>query len=207
MKVHDKLDEILSSGSRVKVLRYLFREDDENTGRAIARAVGLSPSMAHLILSALTSEGLVEAREKGKARLFSLRRRSHIVQKLLRPLFEAEETLYKDLIKDLKSGILSAKQEVIAIAIFGSVASRRETERSDLDLLVVTQNALGKQAIQRIIDELSIRLAEKNGITLSPYVVTRRELKKKRDQKLPLVKSILSNNQLIYGEPIERILA
>ena len=207
MIIHSKLDEILSRGSKVKVLRYLFLENDEHTGRGIARAVGMSPSLVHSILSELSAERLVEVREKGKANLYRLRRGSQIVKKLLQPLFEAEQDLFKDIIKDIKSGIRRSGKDVVSASIFGSVAARRETVRSDLDLLVVVGAASGKKAIQRSIDELSIGLAEKYGIGLSPYIVTERELKKKRDRKLPLVKSILANNQLIYGEPVERILA
>lgn len=207
MKIHHKLDEILSRGSKVKVLRYLFLENDELTGRGIARAVGMSPSLVHSVLSDLFAEGLVEVKEKGKAKLYRLRRGSHIVKKLLQPLFEAERDLFKDIIKEIKYGIPRSRKEVVNVSIFGSVAAGRETARSDLDLLVVVGSASGKETIQRSIDELSIGLAEKYGITLSPYVVTEGELKKKQDRKLPLVKSLLANNQLIYGEPVERILA
>ena len=207
MKIHSRLDDILSRGSKVKVLRCLFREDDAQTGRGIARAAGMSPSMAHSVLSELFGEGLVDVRKKGQARLYRLRKESYIVEKLLGPLFQGEDDLFKDLINDLKSGILRSKQKVENISIFGSVAAGRETVRSDLDLLVVVGTASGKKSIQKSIDELSISLAEKYGIVLSPYVVTGRELKEKRDRKLPLIKSILSNNHLIYGEPVERILA
>ena len=207
MKIHNKLDEILSRGSKVKVLRYLFLEDDEQTGRGIARAVEMSPSLVHSILSELFAESLVEVREKGKAKLYRLRRGSHIVKKLLQPLFEGEQNLFKDLTRDLKTGILKSRQDVLSVSIFGSVAAKKETVGSDLDLLVVVGTASGKRNIQRSIDELSIDVAGKYGITLSPYVVTKGELKKKRSRELPLVKSILANNQLIYGEPVERILA
>lgn len=207
MKIHDQLDGIFSRGSKVKILRYLFREDDENTGRGIAKALGMSPSMAHSVLSDLSADGLVDVRKKGKAKLYQLRRKSHIFKKLLKPLFEQEQDLSRELIHDLKSGILSTKQEVLNISIFGSVAARRETVQSDLDLLVVVRTGPGKKAIQSSIDKLSISLAEKYGIALSPYIVTGKEFRQKRDRELPLVRSILNNNHLIHGEPVERILA
>jgi len=207
MKLHYQLDEIFSRGSKVKILRYLFREDDEQTGRGIARAVGMSPSMAHSVLSELSAEGLVDVKKNGNAKLYRLRRGNHILEKLLKPLFAGEQDIFRELIKDLNSGLLSSEQEIVNISIFGSVAARRETVRSDLDLLVVIGTGSDKKSIQNSIDKLSIDLAEKYGIALSPYVVTGGELKKRRDRQLPLVKSILDNNQLIYGEPVERILA
>ena len=207
MKIHNQLDKIFSRGSKVKVLRYLFREDDEHTGRGIASEVGMSPSMAHSVLLELSVDGLVDVRKKGNAKLYRLRGGSYVLDKLLKPLFEGEQDLLKELIKDLKSGVLSSGVEVINISIFGSVAAGRETVRSDLDLLVVVGTSSGKKVIQSSIDKLSICLAEKYEIALSPYVVTGGELMKRRDQKLPLVKSIIDNNQFIYGEPVERILA
>jgi len=207
MKIHDQLDGIFSRGSKVKVLRYLFREDDEHTGRGIARALGMSPSMAHSVLSELSADGLVNVRKKGQAKLYQLRRKNYIFKKLLNPLFEQEQDLSRKIITDLKAEILSTKQEIFTISIFGSVAARRETVQSDLDLLVVAKTSSGKKAIQKSIDKLSLSLADKYGIALSPYIVTAKEFRLKRDQGLPLVRSILNNNHLIHGEPVERILA
>ena len=207
MKIQRKLDDIFSRSSKVKVLRYLCREDVEQTGRGIARAAGISPSMAHSALTELVKGGVIEARKKGSAKLYRLRPENYAVKKLLSPLFQAEDNLLRDLIKDLKTGILKSKRRIINISIFGSIAARKDRAESDLDLLIVAEKLSDKKGIDHYIDELSLKLAEQYGIALSPYTLTRNEIKKKRAQDLPLIKSILDDNRLIYGEPIERILA
>ena len=207
MKIHDKLDGIFNRGSKVKVLRFLFREEDEHTGRRIARAVGLSPSLTHSALAELASERLIEVKEKGRSKLYRLRKDNIVVKKLLIHLFESERGLYGDLLKEVKKGLAKAGEGVVTLAVFGSVAAKREAVGSDFDLLVVVENTAVKKTVQGRIDRLGVSLAERYGIALSPYIVVKGQLKGGRSKILPLIKSIQSNYKLIYGEPLERLMA
>ena len=58
MRIHDKLDEILKQGSKIKILRFLFAEKDEHTGRRIARGIAMSPSSTYNTLQEMRREGL-----------------------------------------------------------------------------------------------------------------------------------------------------
>lgn len=207
MKIHDPLDEIFGRGSKIKVLRHLFFAGDENTGRAIAQALGMSPSMAHSVLADLLAEGVVTVREKGRAKLYRMRQGSRVVEKLLAPLFQAERKLLRDVAGEIKAGLAESSREILNVSIFGSVAAGKETERSDLDLLVVLETGRSEKTVLKSLDRLSVVLAREYGINLSPYLVTRAGLKTRQARKLPLISSILGNNQLVYGQPIEKILA
>lgn len=207
MKIYDKLDEILKQGSKIKILRFLFDEKDEHTGRGIAKGIGMSVSSTHKTLQRMKDEGLVSVRKKGNAILYKLREDNYIVKKLLEPLFKREESIYKDVISSIKKNLFREKKEILSIAIFGSVARREETSRSDIDLVVITKSKIGKTKIDKAMDKLSIDVAKKFGASISPYILTEVEIKRKQVEKRPIIRSILNNNQLIYGEPIERILA
>jgi len=183
MKLHNKLDETFSRGSKVRVLRYLFREQDEHTGRGIANAVGLSPSITHAVLKELAAEGLLDIRVKGKAKLYKLREDHYVVKQILSPLFESEMKLFATMFAEIKSGILKARGDVMTIAVFGSVAEGNETVKSDLDLLVVTRNISGKKKVEMLLDKLTTGLAEKYSMALSPYILTIFEVKKSIKRK------------------------
>ncbi|MFH1593481.1 MAG: nucleotidyltransferase domain-containing protein [Candidatus Omnitrophota bacterium] len=207
MKIHNKLDEILKHGSKIKILRFLFAEKDEHTGRSIAKGIGMSPSSTYNTLQEMKKEDLISARRKGNAILYKLRQDNYVVKKLLAPLFEKEKFIYNDIISFIKKRLLQAKTEIISIALFGSVIRKEETSRSDIDLLVLLKNSAGKLKIDTLMDKLHIDMAKRFGASISPYILTVSEIRQRYSQKKRIIKSILDNNELIYGEPVERILA
>lgn len=207
MRIHNKLDELLNQSSKIKILRFLYWENEEHTGRGIAKAIGMSPSATYGTLQEMKEEGLLAVRRKGNAILYKIRGKNYVVKKLLKPLFQKEMALYEDMITFIKKNILKERREILSMAIYGSVARQDETAGSDIDLLVVTKKKTGKTKVNRIVEGLGPIMAGEFGTTLSPYILTKEELKQKHAQKQPLIQAILSTNRLIYGEPIERILA
>ncbi|MBL7158602.1 MAG: ArsR family transcriptional regulator [Candidatus Omnitrophica bacterium] len=207
MKIHNKLDELLKNSSKVKILRFLFSEKDEHTGRAIARAINMSVSSTYENLQNLKEEGLISLRKKGNSILYSIRLENQIVRKLLNPLFKQEQSIFTDIISLIKKSLSKNTLKISSIAFFGSVVRKEETVKSDIDLLVVAKNRQAKTEITKALDSLNQDIAKKYGAAISPYLVTKEELKNKYISKKAIVKSILENNQLILGEPIERIIA
>jgi len=207
MRIHDKLDEILKHGSKIKVLRFLFNEKDEHTGRTIARGIGMSPSSTHKTLQDMKKEGLINAKRKGNAILYKLQEDNYVVKKLLQPLFEKEKSIYSDIILLIKKHLLNAKSDIVLIAVFGSVIRKEETSRSDMDILILLKKKSGKRILNKLLSKMHVEMVKKFGLAIAPYVMTKSEIKQKYSKKLPIIKSILDNNELIYGEPIERVLA
>jgi len=207
MKIHSKLDELLKQSSKIKILRFLFFAKDEHTGRAIARAIGMSASSTYETLQSLKKESLITIRKKGNAILYKIRSENYIIKELLIPLFEKEKFMFTEIITLIKGSLLEYKDKIASIALFGSVARKEETTKSDIDLVIIIETNSSRKAIDNAIDELSMNIAKKFGTDLSPYVITRDEIRKKYNRKQPLIRSILKDNHLIYGEPIERIIA
>lgn len=207
MRLHDNLDLLLSHGSKVKILRFLFSERDEHTGRGIAGATNMGVSSAYRLLQEMREAGIISARRKGNAILYKLKDDNYFAKKLIIPLFEKEQAVYGDVISCIKRGLLVDKGVLVSIAIFGSVVRGEETGSSDIDLAVIVKNDSGKVALSERMDKINIDIAKKFGAAISPYILTKAEIIKKYNQKQPLVVSIMKNNRLIYGEPMERILA
>lgn len=206
MRITNKLDDILNQPAKVKILRFLFNEQDEHTGRAIARAIAMSPSHTYASLQELKSTGVISLRRKGNAVLYKLKEDNYFVRNLLSPLFGKEKSIYSDIITIIKRYLLKDKEAVISIAIFGSVAKTQESERSDIDLLIITANSNDKKRMAKLGEELGVKLAKSFNVALSPYILTKNEIMQKYLEGKQIIKSILNNNRLIYGEPLERIL-
>jgi len=207
MRIHNKLDEILKQPAKIKILRFLFSGNSEFTGRAVARGAGLSVSHSYEMLQDMRKEGLVEARRQGNSLLYSLRPNNYIVKNILKPLYQKEKNIYKDIIIIIKKILRSEKKSICSIAVFGSVAAKTENFTSDIDLLIITRDAIGKQKVDGLMDNLTEIMAKKFNVEISPYLLTVLEAKNKYKKKIQLMRSIIDNNRLIYGEPIERILA
>jgi len=207
MRIHDKLDEILKHGSKIKILRFLFTEKDEHTGRRIAKGIKMSPSSTYTTLQEMKKEGLISARKKGNAILYNLQESNYVVKKLLAPLFEKEKAIYSDVIFFIRNYLMKHKNEIASAIIFGSVARKEETSKSDIDLLIIVKNKNEKAKIEKALDKLSIEAAKEFSAAISAYTLTKLEIKQKHRKKQSIITSILESNRLIYGEPIERILA
>jgi len=207
MKIYDKLDEILKHRSKIKILRFLFAERDEHTGRRIAKGIEMSASSTHRTLQEMKKEGLLDSRKKGNAVLYGLREDNYVVKKLLKPLFDKEKHIYKDIITLIKKSLTSFRADILSMAIFGSLARKEETAKSDIDLLILLKNEGRKAKISKVLDQLYIDMAKKFSVGICPYVLTKKEIRRRYKKKEPLIRAILNENQLIYGEAIERILA
>ncbi len=207
MKLHNNLDEILNQASKIKVLRFLFAEKDEYTGRGIAKGISMSPSATHKVLGEMRAAGILNAKRKGNAILYKLKENNYFVKRLLAVLFEREKSVYGDVVAFIKKGLLKHKKEVISLCIFGSVAIGADTPRGDIDLLVVIKSLSAKNRINNSLDNMSIDFAKEFGIALSPYILTGTTFKKRYSRKQRLAVSILKNYRLIYGEPLERVIA
>ena len=207
MKLYNKLDEILNQPSKIKVLRFLFAEGGEHTGRGVAKATGLSPSMTHGVLGEMKAVGIIGAQRKDNAVLYCLKRDNYFVKKLLAVLFEKEEGIYDDVVDFIKTKLKKYKATINSLAVFGSVAQGNESKESDFDLLVVVKLEQNRVRIESVLDELCVDLAKEFGIALSPYILSRARFKKRYLEKKKVIEAIIKNNQLIYGEPVERIIA
>lgn len=207
MRIHNKLDEILDQPAKVKILRFLFSSNAEFTGRAVARGSGLSVSHSYEILQDMRKEGLLNVKRQGNALLYSLRLDNYIVRNILKPLYQKEKNIYKDIVCIIKTALASEKKGICSMAIFGSVAAKVENFTSDIDLLVITRDIISKQKVDRLMDNLTAVMAKKFNVAIIPYLLTVSEARNKYKQKVKLMKSIIDNNRLVWGDPVERILA
>ena len=208
MKFTKPLDKILNTEAKVRILRFLCRTGAQWNGSQIAKEIGITPAATHTALRALQKEGVLSLRNMGKTHVYSLNEGSFLVADLLKPLFSKEDDSLNTIVALLRRKITSSKagKGIISAAIFGSVSSRQESPMSDIDLVVVVEDAGIKPMAERLLAEIDEKISRQFGNTLAPYVNTRAEFKAKHEKGLAIIKNILKTHRLIYGERLRSLL-
>ncbi len=192
MRFDQPLDHLLGTRSKVAVLRYLTTHDLELSGREIARAVGLSPKPLNRVLTELAEEGVLQQRAVGRTYLYRINRRNYLVEDILRPLFQKEQSLLKQALQEATQGLPG----FLSAILFGSVARGDEENHSDIDLLIVTEQV---EATNQIVAERAVHFLDRYGRVLSPIVWSRQEFRQRFLSRDDFLQEVLNEGQVIAG--------
>jgi len=207
MRIHQPLNKILNNETKVKVLRFLYSNDMEWSGRRIAREIQISPATCHKALQELYSEGIVLLRNVGKTHLYQFNHDNYVAKELLHPLFKKEERLLKVISRLLRDEFSEkVKEKIISIALFGSVEKREDRPESDIDLLVLVEKAKDKERIEKAFDNLNEKTMNLFGKIVSPYIESVSGFRKKYKHGLPVVREIMQSHKLISGKPLREVI-
>ena len=193
MKLHNILDDMMDSKSKVRILRLLFRfPQREFTEREIARMIRMSPNTVNLALNDLRKTNVFLYKRLGRTHSYRCDTDS-VLFPLFKELFGQERQMRDELLTLLKEGL----EGIGTCMLFGSFAREEEEFDSDLDILIVTENkdeAEGKT--ERLADELLRRFS----ISLASMIITPDELEKKRQKGF--IKEAISEGRVIAGTSI-----
>lgn len=199
---------VLHEDAQTRVLRFLWRSRAEWSGREIARKVGLSAPACHETLKKLDARGLVELRRVSNVHLYKINSENYLVRNVFALQFEAEAAMPKQIVAAVKKSLVaSPKSDIVSIVLFGSMARGTERLGSDLDLLVVVPAKESVKALEPRIERLRTLLFKRFSMPLSPYVQTLSELQDKHRRELPLIREILKDGRIIFGQDIKELLA
>lgn len=101
MWLNQPLNDILSSRSKVAVLRVLSETSVPLNGREIARRAGLVPGHTHRVLADLVAAGLVLSRDQGRANTYEFAARQ-FPSRLGQTFFPGERREYAELFTRLR---------------------------------------------------------------------------------------------------------
>lgn len=125
------LEKLFTSKSRVKILHLLFFDPhNEFHLREISRRTGVSAPHIKKELENLKEINLVTERREGNLKLFKINKSSPIFDELKRIFIKTESV----------GNLLRKKFEELKVKyslIYGSFASGKESELSDIDLLII----------------------------------------------------------------------
>jgi predicted nucleotidyltransferase len=205
MRIHDPLDKILNNEVKVKILRFLCKTEVEWSGRQIAREIKVSPAACHKALRELNNERVLLLKSVGKSHLYRLNKRNFIISKLLKPLYGREskipDKIYEAIIKNI-----ATLDNIISIAVLGSIKKKEERATSDIDLLVLVRNLEDKEKVEGDFGKVNEKIVKMFGNAISPYTQSLKEFKLNHKRGLPLVRNILKSHKLLFGRPLEKLL-
>ena len=207
MRIHQPLNKILNNETKVKVLRFLYSNDIEWSGRRIAREIQISPATCHKALQELYSEGILLLHNVGKTYLYQFNHENYVAKELLHPLFKKEERLLKVISRLLRDEFSEkVKERIVSIALFGSVEKREDRPDSDIDLLVLVARAKDKERIEKAFDNFNEKTLRLFGKIVSPYIESVSGFRRKYRQGLPVVEEIVQSHKLISGKSLREVI-
>ncbi len=196
--------EIVASGPRLRLLRYLSAHEGPYTGRQLARAVRLDPKSASVALRHLIDGGVVQRRRAGRAYLYSLDRESYLVHEVLLPAFLKERNWQKTLGSEVQALIGAGVESII---LYGSWARRQAGPRSDIDLLIVTNGRRSKAAIEDGLSSHRTHFMARFRHVPSFLILPRQEFRTRLRRGDPLVREIVEQGQVLTGKTISELAA
>lgn len=201
------LDELLSTGSRVRILRVLLRSSDPLSGREIARRARVGLLSVQKAMPALVALNVVERKETSAQHLYTINATSYLVREGIAPLFAAEERRIESVFGRIRGILLEGDDadaaEVTYAALFGSAARGEDTLASDFDLLVVTRSDDAAWRCHSTLSAASPGLEREFGLRLAPVVLPLDELRRQHREGSPFVASLLAESRTILGHEEE----
>jgi len=207
MKLHSALDKIVGHKVRAGLLRILCDKNVGWTGRQLARELAISPTTSSKFLKELADEGVVFVKGVGKSYLYHLNGKSYVVRNILMPFFEREKEIVTNIAALVKKAVLKSGAKIEAIAMFGSIAKRTDTSKSDVDILIIITDLKDKPKVEGSINSLSEKIAMDFNTVVSPYILSASQFKKRYREKSALINEMIRSYKLLYGRVLERIAA
>ncbi len=196
MQFHNLIEMLLGSKVKVKVLRTLWRyREKEFTMRELAKFLGVSHMGIKKVLDELEKTNAIAVRTLGRSYAFKLNTNSYAAS-IVEKTFELE----RQALQELKDTIINKIESpmVTSVALYGSIVEGKETPRSDIDLLIVTNH---KEKVEDTVVELQKDVSHKFGNSISAYYVSKEDLQRKQNQSP--IKQAIRSHMLICGNPLE----
>ena len=172
----------------LRILSYFMdKSSKEEHVNGIARAMEISSSSASVSCRKLQKEGLLIKQARGNARFYSLNNANPLVKALKRAWFLETLLRYKQAWEN---------DEFLSVALYGSYSSGEFIEKSDVDILVIT-NIHEKEVLSRFSH---LKESMKAEVSLTVFSLARwRDMAKKRDR---FYEKVAANHLILHGSPI-----
>ena len=198
MLLHRYLEQVLGNKIAISLLRTMIKQRGKIfTIRRLAEDAKVSPNETALTVHELEKFGIIKIQPVGRAYQLELNEKSYILNKIIKPIIEAEKNTLDELVRVLRRHLDTKK--IISAAVFGSIVKGEEKIDSDIDLLVISND---HDHSITLVSNASREIFSIFHGGLSPIIFTEKEFKAK--QKGSLIKSIIDNHILICGKKIEK---
>lgn len=189
---HASLADALFSTIQQRVLGYLFGQPERSFfATELIKLAGGGSGAVQRELARLADSGLVTITRVGTQKHYQANPKSPIFAELCAI---AQKTV--GLAEPLREALVPLAAEISAAFVYGSVAKKQDTAKSDIDLMVVS-DSLSYADLFVVLEEATSRL----GRTVNPTVYSRKELGKRLRADNAFIKRVLAQPKLwVIGE-------
>jgi predicted nucleotidyltransferase len=198
------LDLILSSASKLRLLRALHGMRSPVSGREAAGAAGVAVQPAQRALADLVAAGVVHRDDTRSQHLYTLNRENVLVQRGVVPLFRAEEARVGEVFHDLSHAV--GGKAVEGLYLFGSAARGKDRVGSDFDVLAVVSAKEKVNKVHETLARTTGQMYTRYGLRLSVIVLEVTKLRTMHADGDALVSELLRDNRRITGKRVEEIV-
>jgi len=180
MKFHISLLDVLSSKTKVKIIKFLLTHEASMSEREIASILKVSHMSVNRAMRELAELNFMHFVTIGKAHLWKVNHASYaygVLSRLIKGVSgikEPIEHLRKTLLKKLPKALIKK------IVLFGSIANASEKTDSDIDIFILTKDKQSKKKLKLSIEKISGIDFDVYGNRLAPYILTEQEMKQKK---------------------------
>jgi|LSQX01.2.fsa_nt_gb predicted nucleotidyltransferase len=193
------LDDVLSSGVKIKVLRILALSRAQLNGREISRQARTDPGYTSRVLAELAASGIVDRRDQGRVYTYQLSDGGIALVNRLVELFQAEDRRLRDFVDDIALTL----PEAISVILYGSEARGEAHAGSDTDLLIIVQEKT--EALDDRVTDVCLALAEKHSLALSWHLVDLQRVAEWEEQDNDFWRNVQEDGLRLHGEPMGRL--
>lgn len=189
---HTGLADALFSTVQQRVLAYIFGQPGRSFfATELIKLAGGGSGAVQRELARLADSGLVTVTRVGTQKHYQANPRSPIFAELCAI---AQKTV--GLAEPLREALAPLARRIDAAFVYGSVAKRQDTAKSDIDLMVVS-DSLSYADLFAVLEDATNRL----GRTVNPTVYSRQELNKRIRADNAFIKRVLAQPKLwVIGE-------
>lgn len=205
----EPLDRVLSSASKVRLLRVLYHTGAPLSGREAAASAGVGVNPAQRALAELVALGVVRREDASSQHLYTLNRGSFLVQRSLAPLFQGEEDRLAAVFGDLRDAVAAfetgARPRLEGMYVFGSAARGTDRIGSDFAVAAITPTVRDGNAVHETLTQFAPEVYNRYGLRLSVVVLDRKKLRSMHADGDALVAELLRDNRRITGKRLEQL--
>lgn len=171
-----------------KILAYFLRNPSKSVYvKELSRLLAVSPGSTSTALSRFKEWGIVIKDEKAQTHFYELNNELPFVKGLKSSLFliDVHEIGFVD-------ALLELEENIISIALYGSLAAGDFDSQSDMDLLVISPK---KIPLNDFIENFNKKLGR--DINIEVFSLAKWNLLKKKEK--PFYNNVMRNHVLLYG--------
>jgi predicted nucleotidyltransferase/predicted transcriptional regulator len=203
----EPLDALLSSRSKVRLLRVLIPAVQPVSGREAARLARVARVPAARSLEELVDLGILQRQATASQYLYRVNPRHQLTEPLA-ALFATEEQRWVHLRDELRQALEAAGllPSVAALVLFGSNVRRDARPGSDLDLLAVVKNEPAVDPVRDALLNVGEVIRNQLGLCVSPLVLVAERAVERFREGDPLMREILEEGRTMLGRPFHELV-